>query len=187
MAQGRRLSGQTWVAGDHSHDDFCGRESILKVGGAYLPETPQRRKTPKFPDVTDVPDVTDAPDATEATDADTRCGNNTRCDDGYSNAQYGSNTSQRRRPYASSATTSRNRTEGIKPVGELGNDWKELQDLSYALLFETLKLMILVSMTVVRVSLDLLESINLWLDEGMPKMLELEPEHKENWKHLHPR
>jgi hypothetical protein len=44
--------------------------------------------------------------------------------------------------------------------------------------------MLLVSMTVVRVSLDLIESINLWLDEGMPKMPELE--HKENWKHLHP-
>jgi hypothetical protein len=33
-------------------------------------------------------------------------------------------------------------------------------------------------MTVVRVSLDLIESVNLWLDEGMPKMLELE--HKES-------
>ena len=123
MAQGRRFSRQNRVAGDHSHDDFWGRESILKVGGAYLPETPRRRKTPKFPDVTDALDATEA---TEATDADTRCGNNTRCDDGYSNAQYGSNTSRRRRPYASSATTSRNRIEGIEPVGELGNDWKEL-------------------------------------------------------------
>ena len=59
--------------------------------------------------------------------------------------------------------------------------------MSYALLFEALKLMLLVSMTVVRVSLDLIESINLWLDEGMPKMPELELEYKENWKHLHPR
>jgi uncharacterized membrane protein (DUF2068 family) len=53
--------------------------------------------------------------------------------------------------------------EGIEPVGELGNDWKELWDLSYTLLFEALKLMLLVSMIVVRVSLDLIESINLWL------------------------
>ena len=50
--------------------------------------------------------------------------------------------------------------------------------MSYALLFEALKLMLLVSMIVVRVSLDLIESVNLWMDEGMPKMLELE--HKES-------
>ena len=93
------------------------------MGGAYLPETPQRRKTPKFLDVMDAMDATDA---TEAMEADTRCGNNAQCNDGYSNAQYGSNTSWRSGLYARSATTSWNRIEGIEPVGELGNDWKEL-------------------------------------------------------------
>jgi hypothetical protein len=94
------------------------------VGGAYLPEMPQRRKTPKFLDVID---------ALDAIDTNTRYSNNTRCNHDVnklsgSNAHdtndihYRPNTSRRRQPCASSTTTSWNRIEGIEPVGELGND-----------------------------------------------------------------
>ena len=62
MAQDRRLNGQNRVAGDPSHNDFWGRESVLEVcvGGACLPEALQRRKMPRVPDT---PDVTGAMDA----------------------------------------------------------------------------------------------------------------------------
>jgi hypothetical protein len=53
MAQGRRFSGQNRVAGDHSHNDFWGRESILEVGGAYLFETPQQSGVRKMPELKD--------------------------------------------------------------------------------------------------------------------------------------
>jgi hypothetical protein len=52
--------------------------------------------------------------------------------------------------------------------------------LSYALLFKTLKLVLLVSMTIVRVSAALVESISWWLDEAMPRAPELG--HKKGWE-----
>ena len=64
MAQHRRF------AGDHSHDNFWGRESVLEVGGTCLPETLQRRKMPRFSDTLDI---------TGAMAADIQCGNHTRC------------------------------------------------------------------------------------------------------------
>jgi hypothetical protein len=73
-----------------------------------------------------------------------------------------------------------NRTGSIRPVRENGTDWKELWDLSYALLFKTLKLVLLVSMTIVQVSAALVESISWWLDEVMLRALELE--HKKGWE-----
>jgi hypothetical protein len=44
-----------------------------------------------------------------------------------------------------------NRTESIGlVVEEPGNDWKEIQGLSYALFFETSRLMLLVSIIIIR-------------------------------------
>jgi hypothetical protein len=42
--------------------------------------------------------------------------------------------------------------------------------LSYTLIFETLQLVLLISMTIVQVSIALAESVARWLDEGMPEV-----------------
>jgi hypothetical protein len=174
MAQDRKFSGQNRVAGSYSRDDFWSKESILEEGGAYLPETPRVGKLLRFLDALDTADVTTA---------DTQCGNNARCNN---STCYGPNTSRRqlhsqeRRLCVGNTTIVQNRTGSIRLVRENGTDWKELWDLSYALLFKTLRLLLLVSVTSVQVSTVLVESISWWLDRAMPRALELG--HKKGWE-----
>ena len=60
--------------------------------------------------------------------------------------------------------------ESIRQSEEPGNDWKELQGLKEALLFETLRLMLLVSIMIVR---GLTKGITWWLDKEASRILEL--------------
>ena len=46
----------------------------------------------------------------------------------------------------------------------------KFRTLSHALLFETLRLVLLISMTIVQVSIAHAESVARWLDEGMPEV-----------------
>jgi hypothetical protein len=172
IAQGRRFT-QNRVAGNYSHDDFWSRESILEVGGAYLPEALQGRRLPRIPDTLDV---------TGAVDADIQCGNHTRCN--HSTHFTDDALTNRIRPTIVVIMTSailaipmepatsrihlgedsyilgkdshvlavRGRQRIVqKALGQLetGNDRKELWGLSCALLFETLKVMLLISITIV--------------------------------------
>jgi hypothetical protein len=66
--------------------------------------------------------------------------------------------------------TSLNHVRSIRPIGKPRNDWREIQDLSHALIFETLQLVLILSMTIIRVSTALIESVARWLDEGMPEV-----------------
>ena len=161
MAQYRRFGGQDGVASDYPHNDFWGRGSVLGKGG----------KMPKFPGATGVMDA-------DSRRINTRCNNSDKSSDSdirhACGAQYEPNTSRRRELHAwgrrlcvGNATTSWNCTEGIEPVRASGTDWKELWDLGSALLFETLRLLLLVSVTSVQVSAALVEGIGLWLDKGM--------------------
>jgi hypothetical protein len=180
-----------WVAGDHSHDDFWGRESILEVGGAYLFEKPQSgvRKIPRLPNATDPTNPTNP-----TNDDDDHCDDDVRCDSGArytSDTRHKPNTSRRRRSpsqlrksYARGPTTIRSHTESIGPVGKHENDWKELQGLKHALFFEISRLVLVLSLAIVRISTALIESvdngISWWLKEGLPRMWEMR--HKESWE-----
>ena len=186
-----RVRDRTWVAGDYFHDLWK-----KEVGDGRLPEILRSgvRAMRRFPD---------APDST--TNAYVRCGNDAQCNGNVykpsnsnayytSSTQYESNTSQRRQLHSQkglictgNATASQDLTEGIGPFREHRNSWKDLQDLSHTLLFETLRLMLLVSITVVQVSvtvvklsLALAEGISWWLDEEMLRIPRL-IEHKEGW------
>ena len=123
---------------------------------------------------------------------DDQCDSNAQCDDGVcytsytDDARYEPNTSRRRRscsqqrrPCASRAETVRSHTESIRPVRKPKKDWKELWGLGCDLIFEALRLVLLVSVTIVRIGAVLTESIGRWLDKGMPKALGLG--HKEDW------
>ena len=161
MAQSRRFDGQNRVAGDYSHDDFWGGESIPEVGGAYLFETPRSgvRKMPKFPDSID-----------RTSDDDDHYDSGAYKPKNTNNARYKPNTSRRRCPRAGTTMTSLNHVESTRPIGKPRNDWREIRDLSHALLFETLQLVLILSMTIVRVSMALAESVARWLDERMPEV-----------------
>jgi hypothetical protein len=56
------------------------------------------------------------------------------------------------------------------PIRKPRNDWGEILDLSYALFFETLRLVLLVSMTTVQVGIAFAEGVGIWLDKGMPEL-----------------
>ena len=126
MAQRRRLGrdmGPTrhmerhWVASDHSHDDFWGRETIPEVGGAYLFETPRSgvRKMPKFLDY-------------RTSDDDNHCDDDDHYDSGAykpknsEDIRYKPNTSWRRCPHAGTTMTSQSHTRSIRPIGKPRNN-----------------------------------------------------------------
>jgi hypothetical protein len=184
MAQDRKLGardiGRNWVADDHSHDDFWGRELVLEVDGAYLFEAPQSgvKKIPRFPD------------ATDATSNDNHCDNDARCDSGAhytddahqnpknnEDNRYEPNMSRRRRPCASDPTRVRSHMESIGLVGKPKNDWKVLWGLRYTLIFEALELVLILSLTIAQIGTAFLKSvsrgISWWLDDRMPRTLEM--------------
>jgi hypothetical protein len=68
---------------------------------------------------------------------------------------------------------SQNHIESTRPIRKPRNDWGEIRDLSYALCFETLRLVLLVSMTTVQVGIAFAEGVGTWLDKGMPELPEL--------------
>jgi hypothetical protein len=45
--------------------------------------------------------------------------------------------------------------------------------LGYDLLFETLRLVLIISLTVVRIGVAFMESVGKWVDKGMPRALDL--------------
>src|SRR5271163_2799051 len=186
-AQGGRFSGKRRVAGDYSHNDFRGKKTVLEVGGARLFEAPQSGvwKKPRFPDTTD---------------GDANCDDNAYCDSGVyytsgkrpkpsntDSARYEPNTSRQRkshsqqgRPHASSAEMAQGRTESTGSVRKPKRDWEELWGLSQVLIFEAIKLVLILSSTIIRIGTALTESANQWLDEGMPRAPEFG--HKEDWR-----
>jgi hypothetical protein len=58
-------------------------------------------------------------------------------------------------------------------------DWRDMWRLSYALIFEALKLVLLISLMIVRLGTVATEGVRRWLDKGMPRVLDLG--HKEGW------
>jgi predicted phosphohydrolase len=58
-------------------------------------------------------------------------------------------------------------------------DWRDMWRLSYALIFEALKLVLLISLMIVRLGTVAIEGVRRWLDKGMPRVLDLG--HKESW------
>jgi hypothetical protein len=63
-------------------------------------------------------------------------------------------------------------------VRKPGNDWSEIWGLSDDLFFKMLRLVLIVSPTMVQIGIVFTESVSKWLDDGMPRALELG--HKEN-------
>src|SRR3982074_1944952 len=83
---------------------------------------------------------------------------------------------QQRKPCADDPTILRGHMESIEPVGKPKNDWKELWGLSCNLIFEILKLVLSLSLTIVWIGSAFMESvgkgISWWLEEEMPRVLE---------------
>jgi hypothetical protein len=55
----------------------------------------------------------------------------------------------------------------IRPVRKLTDNWNEIQGLSYDLLFEALRLVLIFSLTIVQIGTAFTESVGRWFDKGM--------------------
>jgi hypothetical protein len=191
MAQGRRRdigsmrnTERHWAVGDYC-DEIWGRESVLEVGGAYLFETLQSgvRKIPRLPDATN-DDVYYDSGAYHTDNAHCKLREDDNSAHYTGDARYEPNTSRRRglhsqqrQPRADNTTTVRSHVESVRPVREPRNDWREIWGLSHALIFETLRLVLIVSITTIRVGTVLAERAGRWLDEEVLRALK----HKRNW------
>ena len=138
------------------------RESILEVGGAYLFEAPQSgvRRMLRFLNPTNNDDV--------CCDSGAYCSNDAyRNPKNTDNTCYKPNESRQRRSHASSATKTQRHAKSIGPLRRQRNDWREIWDLSSALIFKALELVLILSLTIIRIGTAFAEGVSRWLDEGM--------------------
>jgi hypothetical protein len=175
MDQGRTAQGKS-IRSD-SRTSWTEGWETAEVGSACLFEKPRSgaRKMPRLSDITD-----DDDDHAYNADCDSGARNamKNRCqpdsdddsayytDDGRSEPKA----TWQRQPRAS-YVIALSHTGSVQPVRKLTDDWNEIRDLSYNLVFEVLRLVLIISLTVVRIGAAFMESVGKRFDKGMPRAL----------------
>jgi hypothetical protein len=151
-----------------------------KVGDASLFEKPRSgaRKIPRFSNIIDNDDhcaYNASCDSSACNAIKSQCQLDSDDDSAYytDDACYKPKTTWQRQPCASYVIAAPSHLGSAQPVRKLTDDWKEIQGLSYDLLFEVLRLVLLVSLTIVRISTALIKSIGTQFDKWMLRALDL--------------